>query len=329
MTRRAFVTGGTGFIGQHLVRALVRQGIAVRILVRPDSMTAAARISGAEVVVGDLLKPDSLSTALQDVTELYHLAGKLHLPGVTAEQYHQLHVDGTRNILTACLGLNSLQTIVHCSTTGVLGPTGSTLANEDAPYNPKTTYEQSKAASEKFALAFAREHGLPLTVTRPSLVYGPGDLHLLSWYQAIQRGWYRVVGSGDNLLHPIYIDDLVAGLLRQAERPVAAGRVYHIVGPLPVQIKELAAAIARAVGRPLPRWRLPLPLVRIVAAILEALPGIPPDRLPLTHARIDFMVESRAYCSDRARQDLGFIPTINLETGLSRTVAWYRQDGLL
>jgi nucleoside-diphosphate-sugar epimerase len=174
----------------------------------------------------------------------------------------------------------------------------------------------------------ARQHGLPLSVARPALVYGPGDRHLLGWFRMIQRGLYRVVGSGASLLHPIYIDDLVDGLLRCA-LPGAAGRVYHLVGERALPIGTLAAAIAQALGRPLPRAHLPLPLALGLARALEALPGLPPQRLPLTRERIRFMTESRVYCGCRARLALGFVPRVGLELGLRRTVEWYRAEGLL
>jgi nucleoside-diphosphate-sugar epimerase len=326
---RVLVTGATGFIGQHVVRALQQQGKMVRMLVRPQSACKVQQTLNTELVTGDLFDLDTLKVALRGVHVVYHLAGQLHIAGVTAAQYQHLHVEGTRSLLNACLGIDSLQAVIHCSTTGVLGPTGCTPATEKSPFNPKTTYEQSKAVGEKLALGFAEQHGLPLTVARPSLVYGPGDLHLLGWYRAIQGGYYRVVGRGDNLLHPIYIDDLVTGLLQLSQVPAALGRVYHIVGPQPVSIEELATAIAHAVGQRLPGWHIPLPVARCIATTLEALPGIHPSRLPLTHSRIDFMVESRAYSGERAETELHFTPNINLETGLQQTVAWYRRENLL
>ena len=329
--QRILVTGATGFVGQHLVRALCEKGAAVRALVRAGGATQTIQAWGAELVTGDILDCSSLRTALRDIEVVFHLAGRLHLPGVTAAEYERLHVEGTRNLLIACLNLEALRVIVHCSTTGVLGPTGLVPAAEDTrPLSgPSNAYEGSKARGEQLALTLAQQCGLPLVVARPSLVYGPGDLHLLGWFRAIQRGYYRVVGPGDNLLHPIYITDLIVGLLRCAQVPAAAGRIYHLVGSKPLPIKDLAAAIAQAVGRPLPQRHLPLSLALMVASLLEASPGIPPAWLPLTRSRIAFMTESRAYCGTRARMELNFIPQVDLPTGLQHTVAWYRSEGLL
>jgi nucleoside-diphosphate-sugar epimerase len=161
------------------------------------------------------------------------------------------------------------------------------------------------------------------------LVYGPGDLHLLRWFRAIQKGFYRVVGNGQNQLHPLFIDDLLEGLLLMAKQRRAVGRVYHLAGPRPVSIRELAALIGQKSGRRLPERHLPIRMARGVAMLLEALPWIPPAHLPLTRSRIDFMTESRVYSCARAEEELGFKPRIDVDVGLERTIAWYRSEGLL
>jgi nucleoside-diphosphate-sugar epimerase len=335
MNNCIFVTGGTGFIGQHLVAALLAQGLHVRALVRTQSSAAyppgcqTLKALGAELIPGDLLELSSLRAALPQVTLVYHLAGRLWTPGVVSEEYTRLHVDGTRNLLTACAEVGPVLRLVYCSTTGVLGPTGLTPATEETPFQPSNVYERTKAEGELLARHLADRAGLPLTVVRPGLVYGPGDLHLLGWFRAIQRGYYHVVGRGDNWLHPIYVADVVEGMLRCARTPAAAGRVYHLVGERPLPMRALAEALARAVDRPLPRWHIPTPVARAVATLLELLPGIPPSRLPLTRGRVRFMTESRVYCGRRARDELGFVPQVDLADGLQRTVAWYQSEGLL
>jgi nucleoside-diphosphate-sugar epimerase len=327
----ALVTGGTGFLGRHLVAALREQGYDVRVLARhtiSPATKAEIESTGAHVVAGDLLDRPSVRLAVAGVSRVFHLAGRLLEPGVPAGVYERLHVTGTRNLLDACRGQRGLQAVVHCSTTGVLGPTGPRPAGEDAPPHPANVYERTKAEAESMALDAARV-GLPLTVARPALVYGPGDLHMVAWFRAIKAGLYLVVGRGDNLLHPIYVSDVVDGILRCAELQEAHGRAYHLVGTQPVPISGLAAAIARAMHRPLPRTHLPRAIAYVTAALLERLPGVPPSRLPLTRNRVDFMTESRVYSGDRARVELGFVPRVDLEHGLARTVDWYRNTGLL
>jgi nucleoside-diphosphate-sugar epimerase len=329
---RAVVTGATGFLGRHLVRALREGGSEVRALLRPGTggdlaKSGALRDAGAAVVEVDLTDGAAVERALEGATALFHLAGRLLRPGVPEGEYARVHVEATRAILEACARRGGFHAVVHCSTTGVLGPTGPQPACEDAPLRPSNAYERSKAEGERVALEVAERHGLPLNVARPALVYGPGDRHLAAWFRAVRSGLYRVIGSGESLLHPIYVDDLVDGMLCCAESP--ARRVYHLVGERPMPVREIAEGIARALGRRLPRGRLPRSLALAAAWVLEALPGIPRHRLPLTRSRVRFLTESRAYCGCRARRELGFEPRVDLPTGLLRTVGWYRAEGLL
>jgi nucleoside-diphosphate-sugar epimerase len=333
---RVLVTGGAGFLGGHVVRALRARGTEVVVLARPprDARGSAARAAlaslGAEIAVGDVLDAASLRRALAGATTVFHLAGRLFAPGIPDADFERVHVEGSRHLLEACAESSTVRSIVHCSTTGVLGPTGQTPLDEDAAPRPSNAYERSKAEGEGLARALAGRHGLPLVVARPALVYGPGDVHLLGWFRAIRRGVYRVVGDGDNLVHPIFVDDCVTGLLLCAETQGApAGRAYNLVGEEAVPIREMARAIAAVVGRPLPRGHLPKWLAHGLGAVLEALPGVAPARLPLTRSRVAFMTESRAYSGGRARNELGFVPRVGLAQGLERTVAWYRAEGLL
>jgi nucleoside-diphosphate-sugar epimerase len=328
----ALVTGASGLLGQNLVAALVARGQRVRALLRPGSAglpTALRGLPRIELVHAELDDRKALRQALQGVRQVYHLAGRLLSPGVPDGDYRAIHVDGTRGLLEACAEQDGLEAIIHCSTTGVLGPTGPSPRDELAPMRPSNVYERSKAEGEQLALDLAARSGLALVVARPALVYGPGDMHLLGWFRAIDRGYYHVVGSGDSLLHPIYVDDLSQGLLRCADTPAAAGRVYHLVGARPLPIRELAAAIAASLGRRLPRLHLPFAAALLLAGLLEALPGLPPTALPLTRSRVMFMSESRAYCGCRAAAELDFRPRVELDEGLRRTVRWYRAQGLL
>jgi nucleoside-diphosphate-sugar epimerase len=218
----------------------------------------------------------------------------------------------------------------------VHGPTGPAPAREDDTGHPQNAYETTKADAERAAIVVANRASMPLIIARPGLVYGPGDRHLLGWFRSIRAGYYRVIGAGENKLHPIYIDDTVralqlcadaAGLLcAAAERP--AGRAYHLVGSRAVTMRELSDAIGTAVGRVVPRTHLPAWLAYAAGAAFEALP-VPRKVLPLTRSRVRFMLQNREYDGTRAREELGFVPSVNLADGLSRAVAWYRRERLL
>ncbi len=328
MDRPVLVTGGAGFIGRHLVSALVAQRTAVRVLVRRPEAAEAIVEMGAEPLVGDLLDRSVVERATSGVHAIFHLAGRLFAPGEPEREYEQLHVDATVALLEASAALDGFDYFVLCSTTGVHGTTGPNPAREDDPVRPTNAYERTKVEAERRAAEIARRTGVNLVIARPGLVYGPGDRHLLGWFRAIQGGQYRVIGRGAHHLHPIYIDDLVRGLLLAADAAKGPTRAYHLVGSRPVTMRELSDAIGGAVGRQVSRVHLPKVLAYAIGAAFEALP-VSRRALPLTRSRVRFMTQNRAYDGSRAQHELGFTPRVELKEGLARTVAWYRENAWL
>jgi nucleoside-diphosphate-sugar epimerase len=323
------VTGGSGFIGRSLVSALLGRGVRVRVVVRRRDAAQALTALGAEVVLGDLLDLSTVEQAVAGVHGVFHLAGRLLVAGSRAEDYTRLHVGATVALIDACIRQQEPPAFfVLCSTTGVHGPTGLTPAAEDDVGHPQNVYEISKAEGERAARDLASRKRLPLVIARPGLVYGPGDLHLLGWFRAIRAGYYRVVGPGDNRLHPIFLDDAVGSLLLCAKAATPGGRAYHLVGSEALTMQQLSEKIGQAIGRRVPKTHLPRPVAFTIAAAMEALP-VPRRFLPLTRSRVRFMLQNRAYDGRRAREELGFVPQVGLEEGLARTVAWYRENGLL
>jgi nucleoside-diphosphate-sugar epimerase len=325
----AVVTGATGFLGSALVTALLNRQQAVRILAR-DEHKARQRFGDAVTISpGEISDAGQVQRAVDGATTIYHLAGHLYHPSVPAALYRQTHVEGTRVLLRACQGQTQLRRIVHVSTTGVYGVTGETPAAEDASFAPTNPYEATKLEGEQLALQAYQEQGLPVTVVRPGLVYGPGDLHLLGLFVSIKKGLFRVIAGGKAFLHPVYIDDLVAALLLCAERPQAPGRSYNIAGELPVTVRELASAIAHALGRELPAGSMPLWLANLASDLFALIPGMKGERAPLTRSRVQFLTHSRLYDISRATAELGYAPAVALEEGMKLTAAWYYKQQYL
>lgn len=317
------MTGGTGFLGRALVDRLLADGERVRVLVRRPSQAQDLTASGADPVIGDVTDRHSVDVALDGVSVVYHLAGKLLEPGQPASEYRRIHVDGTKNVLDACSMHSSLERLVHCSTTGVLGTTGSTPAGEDAPMRPTNVYEATKAESER-AVREALNGGLPGAIVRPGLVYGPGDWHLEKFFETVLRRRFRPIGRQDVFLHPIYIEDMTEAFVRCGSAPQALGECFHIAGVEPVSLERLAATIAHAAGVTPPSGRIPLPLARVAAACGDVLPPRLRHLAPLTRGRLAFLTHSRVYDVSKARELLGFEPVTDLEGGVHRTLDWYR-----
>ena len=324
---RVLVTGGTGFLGAHLVRRLVSENARVRVLVR-SSAKARQLLTGAQVVVGDITDESAVATSLEGVSVVFHLAGRLLVPGVPSAEYHRTHVEGTRLLLSHCRRKPGLNRFVHCSTTGVLGPTGDFPADESAPVRPTNVYEATKAAAEA-VVRNAWLDDFPAVVVRPGLIYGPGDLHLLGFFRSVLRRRFRPIGDQPVQLHPIYIDDMIEALISCARSPAAAGECFHIAGRECVPLAVLAEAIARAGGTSLPPGRIPLSAARALAFLGDRLPPDLRRSAPLTRSRLDFLTHSRVYDVGKAQRLLDFAAPTDLSTGITTTVAWYREQGYL
>lgn len=323
------VTGATGFLGAALVTELLQQKQEVRILVRDAEKARKQFGDGVEIVQGEITDAEKVKEAVYSATIVYHLAGRLYHPSTPTELYRQTHVEGTRIILEACEG-QKLQRFIHCSTTGVLGATGETPASEDAPFAPTNPYERTKLEGETLALQAHRMQSIPVSVVRPGLVYGPNDLHLLSFFSTIKKGLIPpLIDGGKAKIHPVYISDMTAAFLLCAERPEAIGHSYNIAGDHPVTFRELATSMAHAMGKRLPPGSIPLSLANFASDAFAVLPGFKGENAPLTRSRVQFLTNSRMYSIERARAELGYAPKVGLDEGMKWTAAWYQKHGYL
>ncbi|MEX2662016.1 MAG: NAD-dependent epimerase/dehydratase family protein [Vicinamibacterales bacterium] len=325
--RPVLVTGATGFSGGHLVEALHRDGVPVRVLVRSTNRLSALP-AGVEVVCGDLRAGDVRSRAVDGVSTVYHIAAAFREARLSEADYRAINVDATAALVEAA-GQLGVERFVHCSTCGVHGHVEQSPANEDAPLRPGDVYQLSKLMGEQAVRDTASLHRLELVIARPTGIYGPGDRRMLKLFRSIARGRFVMLGPGNVQYHLTYIDDIVSGLRLCGEHPHAAGRTYLLAGPAPVTIRELARTIAEVMHVSLPERRLPVAPVKLLAAACELVCrplGIEP---PLHRRRVDFFVKNRAFDGSRARAELGFISQIGVSEGLRRTFESYRAQGWL
>jgi nucleoside-diphosphate-sugar epimerase len=322
------VTGATGFLGASLVSRLLSDCVRVRVLARSAMKAKPFADRGAQIVVGDIADPRAVRAAVAGAHVVYHLAGRLLLPGVPARVYRQTHVEGTKLILARCQQEPGLVRFIHCSTTGVLGITGDRPADENAPLRPTNMYEETKAEAE-LSVRDAVRAGFPAVIARPGLVYGPGDLHLLPFFRSVLARRFRPIGRRTVWLHPIYINDMIDGLLRCGDRAAAVSECFHLAGSSPVPLAGLAGAIAEAGGMRKPQGYIPMPAAQAVAIIGDRLPPSLKRSAPLTSSRLDFLTHSRVYDVSKARRLLDFTATTDLAAGIVQTMAWYAHHGYL
>jgi dihydroflavonol-4-reductase len=321
------ITGAAGFTGLSLALYMAAAGYRVRGLVRTRERTASLRKAGVSLVVGDVRDPGVVRQALEGVDTIYHLAAVFRRAGVQDSEYREVNVDATRQLLEA--GANAgVSRIVHCSTVGVHGSVDPHApASEDAPFKPGDIYQLTKLEGEQVALETADRLRIPLTVIRPSAIYGPGDRRLFKLIGGVAKHRFALLGDGSSHFQMVYVDDLIQAFRLAAETPGAAGRTYIVAGSEAPTLNELVDQIAEVANVATPRFRMPVWPFWIAGAVCEAICvplGIEP---PIFRRRVKFFTSNRWFDTSRARQELGFAPRVSLREGLRRTLESYYRLG--
>jgi nucleoside-diphosphate-sugar epimerase len=325
---RVALTGASGYTGGRLLDALRRRGDEVRALVRPASVSEHLHASGAALVLGDLSQAEAIARLVEGADAVLHVAAVYRTAGHPDAYYREVNVGGTDRLLEAAARSGVLR-FVHTSTVGVHGDVKQPPADETAPIAPGDIYQQTKAEAEALALGFHRRRGLPVVVVRPGAIYGPGETRLLKLFRAIARGRYAIIGDGRSFYHPVYIEDLVEGFLLALDRPEAVGEAFLVCGPRYASQSELAALIAKHTGGRVLPFHIPARPIQWAGDVVEAICvplGLEP---PLHRRRVDFWTKSRAFRIEKARRMLGYAPKVDLDEGIARTAAWYREAGWL
>lgn len=326
---RVLVTGGTGFTGKALVKRLVDTGHQVIALDNKEGIkTDELRQWGAEVVIGSVTDQTLVERVMKGITVVHHLAAAFRELDVANSYYEEVNVNGTHNVLKAAQA-EGVKRFIYCSTCGVHGNVACPPANEDSPIAAADYYQQTKYDAEPIVRGFS-DGAMKTVILRPAAIYGPGDPERFGMiFRRVAKGFFPMFGDGGTLYHPLYIDSFIDVLTNVMRENMGDGQVYLIADEKYLEIEQLVRKIAAVlnVEVKLPHFPfLPLKLSAIaVEAICKPL-GIKP---PIFPRRVDWYVQNRAFDISKAKRELGYQPTIDIDEGLRRTAKWYRDEGYL
>lgn len=324
---KAAVTGATGFLGSNLVARLVADGWTVAGLAHTEEGVSDLP-DGVSVEIGDINERDKLDRIVAGADLVIHTVSNFRTASGPAESYHRINVQGTQSILDAAEAAG-VKRFVHCSTIGVHGSVSETPSTETSPFAPGDLYQETKLEAEQLVRSRVGKSPMEIVVVRPCSMYGPGDLRMLKMFRMLAKKRFFKVGPCRENFHAIYIDDIVEGFMRAARTEGIDGEVFLVGGPEYVPLDAYIDLAAESVGAPPPFLRFPYPLFHGAAWLCEKLfvpLGIEP---PLHVRRVRFFKNNRAFSDAKARERLGHAPQTDLATGMQRTVAWYREQGLL
>ncbi len=325
---KILITGGTGFIGSHLAERLHARGHALRCLVRLTSDLRWLRQLPIEYIYGDLFDERALTSAVQGVDYVYHLAGVTKAR--TPEEYFRGNHHATANILAAVRKSRpGIRRFIHVSSQAAVGPSpGGGPVDERTPFHPITTYGRSKMEAEKECLNAMAD--APITIVRPPAVYGPRDKDIFEFFKTMHRGLQPMIGFNEKLVSLIHVSDLVDGIILAGEHAKAVGQTYFISSERFYNWKEVGEITARVMGRSVIRLRIPEFLVYGIAAISECYSVVSRRPVLLNLEKARDIVQDAWTCSiEKARAELGFKESLPLEVGIRDTVDWYRAQGWL
>jgi dihydroflavonol-4-reductase len=323
---KALVTGGTGFIGSHLVRRLRNNGSDVRCIVRDLSKAQELVELGVEIVDGDLCNGIAWESVLDGVTEIFHLAGVTRAKA--NHQYYDGNQKATHELVGACKKYcTDLRRFVHISSLAAVGPSRNGLPLcETESFHPVSHYGRSKMLSELEVHQLRGE--IPFTILRPSIVYGPQERDMFEYFRMVRKGIYPLVGSNPQWVNLVHADDLVEAMLRSSADVHAVNETYFIGSERQFTVEEVGNTIADAVGRQPIRIHVPENLVIAAGVVVGVVGKITGQAVFFNLQKAKEATQTAWVCSvHKAREHFGYRQSISLESGFQETYEWYVKHG--
>jgi nucleoside-diphosphate-sugar epimerase len=326
---RVLITGATGLLGGHLIRALQERGEQIRALVLPVENADKLMEQGVEVVRGDITDASTLGPAVKDVELIFHLAGMMGVWRPLAD-YRLVNVTGTENLYKAAQAAG-VRRFVHTSSHTVYGLGHGRFMVEEDPLKPDPDpYSITKAEGDRMMRRLMIDSNVETVILRPGTFFGPGDrLHFGRMAQKMKDGKGLIIGKGDNALPFCYVTDVVQGFMLAAYHENAPGNVYNITNDRPLTQQEMFDAIADAVGGKRPTLHLPyLPIYygsivaeKVVAPLTRTKPIV-------TQLGALMFGSDNRHSVEKARRELGYEPEVDLREGILLAAEWFNAGGM-
>lgn len=325
---RILVTGSSGLLAGYLLPELARQDYRVYALIRKTSRVGPALDKRIVFRYGDLLDRDSLRDSLKDIDIVIHLAALMSdkecLP---LSDFLEVNVSGTKNLIVESYG--KIRQFIYISTVGVYGPTKASPAAENDSYgNRLSKYEYSKKEAERALIDFSKEKSFAYTILRLGQLYGAAMRY--GWPQIMDRmekGKMFILGDGKSLLQLTHIKDAVSGIMLSIDNKKSMNQIFNICAEKAYSVKEIFNTLSAQMEKPRLK-QVPFLPFYLVAAFLQLLPYRIKKVFSLEYLdlhRLSFFNTDHIYSISKAREYLGYQPSVDLASGIRDMVNWYRE----
>ncbi len=327
---RALVTGATGLLGSHLAERLRARGDRVRVLVRPGSSTEFLESLDVDVIRGDLTDPAACAAAVAGARLVFHCAAKVGDWG-RWQEFQSGCIDATRTLSEAALEAR-VERFIHISSTSAYGHPADqkTPIDETAPLGQNVWaldhYTRSKVECERCLWSLSRERALPLTVIRPSWLFGERDRTTAPrLIREFRQGRMMILGTGDNPLSAVYAGVVADAAILAADDPSALGEAFNITSHGRITQREFLNLFADALGLPPVSRHVPYGLAFTGGFLLELQDRLFRRARPPRVTRYGAWLLGRdlQYSTEKARTRLGWQPALGYRESIMRTVQWF------
>ena len=319
------MTGGTGFIGSHLVEALLQRGIQVRCLLRKKSGLKWLAGLPIEAAFGDCNDNTSMEEAVKEVDQIFHLAGVTK--AVAENTYFDVNAFGTENLIRAILKNNPrIQKFIYLSSQAAAGPCrNGDKKRESDSCEPVSAYGRSKRRGEELALAFADK--IPLVILRPCAVYGPRERDIYSFFKLLSRKIKPSLYGEDQHMSLCYVEDIVQAILLAAQSHEPSGEIFFLSDGQDYLMEEVGDVFEQAMGVNAFSIRIPEWTMMRVASFSEYFSKLSRRPPLLSKGKVEEILQRNWVCDiTKARTALGFKPRIPLKQGAELTYQWYKRE---
>ena len=326
---KVLVTGATGFLGGKTIELILKEGHEAVALVRSTSNTEGLP-KNIEVREADLFDEGSLETAVQGVDAVIHFAAYFDFYPRDEELMFRVNVEGTKNLMNACVG-TQVQRFIYCSTTETMGGIRFPPGTEDTELIPDFSYGESKILAEKAIREISKDTDLPHIILRPTGVLGEGDLYVM-FEVAEQLYEGKVFALPTNLSAQFmytYVDDIVAGFVAALTPMSALNNTFILCPDESMSWEEFVEVMTTHLGVKPPRLRVPAIFAKFGMSLLSPIKNRKKNSFFWHGKSVDMMMADRVYSNDKAKKLLGWAPKITMVEGIQRAIDWYFENNFL
>lgn len=322
-----FVSGATGYLGQALVKRLAETGATVHALYRSPSKTDTIRVPGVRLFHGDLLVRESIKKAMAGCRYVFHTGAKTQIWCKNKDLYHQINVQGTKNVIECALELDVKKAVIT-STAGVFGPSEESV-DESKGYSTRffTEYERTKAEADRMVEQYTRGK-MAAVIVHPTRIYGPGPrsqsnsvTRMIELY--LNGKWHFILGSGQSMGNYVYIDDVVNGHIAAMGKGCEGD--HYILGGENTTYNHFFHILRQIAGRHFFLLRIPLRFVSALSRLMMLWADLCKTPPALTPDMVDKLGSDWKASSRKAESELNYSPT-PLSRGLMKTISWIQAE---